>query len=78
MSETIIYIHTINGKAGAFDGQQICDASFYGSANAPAYSLKQIQKERQKTIKWRQEQGFPVNSQYGHKRFRVQTKQEPQ
>lgn len=57
------WMHTVDGKPAAYDGQQIC----YWWRRAPlARSLQQIRRERQACIEWRALHGFSVGSGYGH------------
>lgn len=65
------WMHTLNGKPAAFDGQQVC----YWWRNAPlAKSLKQIKREQVASTEWRRERGLsdaPGDSSYGHIIIRI-------
>ena len=73
MASRDIYIHTINGHPGTFDGWQVC-YSVKGSNrhNTPAKSLRQIKREQRACIANRRAAGFSANpSDYGYVRYRV-------
>jgi hypothetical protein len=57
------YMHTINGKPGAFDGTQIC----YGWHRMPlTSSLKQIKEEQKKSRAYRMKKNFDIFPDYGY------------
>lgn len=67
----VIYIHTIDKEPAFFDGDQIVFANACGQGSQPikkyAKSLKQIQDEVKKTVKYRRKCGFNTESKsYGY------------
>lgn len=64
------YMHTLNGKPAAFDGNQISYATFHGKPNALAESLQQIRSEQRASAAYRRRMGFTgYKMEYGHFRF---------
>ncbi|KKK61530.1 hypothetical protein LCGC14_3013400 [marine sediment metagenome] len=66
-----IWIHTLDGRAAAFDGNQVCFTNMYGRGFEPAYSLAQIKKEQRDTCRYRQMKGWNGPSKMSHRRYRV-------
>ncbi len=58
------YIHTIDGKPGAYDGSQICYCSRTWPVQPVAYS--KLLRQRRATIKWRKANRFPLDAEYAH------------
>lgn len=59
------YMHTVNGKPGHYDGDQVC----YFTVTRPiplCDTLKQIRKEQAAAIKWRASKGFSIYATYGY------------
>jgi hypothetical protein len=71
MGKVKIYVHTIDGRPGVFDGYQVCFANSYGSAHEPAYSLRQIRREQAKSRANRIRDGFSNDSEYDYRRYIV-------
>jgi hypothetical protein len=69
--EVTIYVHTIDGRPGTFDGYQICFAANYGRPNKPARSLQQIRREQAKSRANRIRDGFSDNGEYDYRRYVV-------
>ena len=72
MSKTV-YLHTIDGEPGAFDGYQVCFISRSGGSAwaKPCGSLKQIRKEQAKSRANRKRDGFPNDAEYGYVKLSV-------
>lgn len=68
MKKQYVYVHTISGRLGTYDGNQIC----YSTVTRPATTcdtLAQIKKERRDTIAWRKKQGFYERTDFAHRRI---------
>lgn len=53
------YLHTINGRAAGFHGEQICFAQNGCGWKAPLVKdLNTIRKQQKQTRKWRKEMGY--------------------
>ena len=66
------YMHTIDEKPAAYDGEQIC---FLGSWNVFAVaceSLKEIRKQAAASARWRQERGLTDEGfRYSYVKFKL-------
>ena len=67
-----IYVHTINGQPGAFDGYQVCFAC-RGTKQEPAYSLKQIRKEQKLSNANRKKDGLSDNCDLNYRLYTINT-----
>lgn len=57
-----IYLHTLNGQPGVFNGEQVCYCTqTYGNCREPAYSLEQIRREQRASVRWRKSKGFETH-----------------
>lgn len=64
------YMHTINGRPGSYDGEQIR----YATRSSPVKlheTLRQIRRQEAMTKKWRTSKGFDNTAQYGYQRVLV-------
>jgi hypothetical protein len=64
------YMHTINGRPGSYDGEQIC----YATRSSPVKlheTLRQIRRQEVMSKKFRTSKGFDNTAQYGYQRVLV-------
>lgn len=70
MRKIIKYMHTIGGRAGSYDGRQVC----YAIRTRPIRlcgSLESLRAEQRSSNKWRKGQGFSARVDFGHLRVAV-------
>lgn len=64
------YMHTVGGHPAFYDGRQICFAQHRNGAQSfnilTATTLDQIRKEQRSSTKWRHDQGWTEENNYGH------------
>jgi hypothetical protein len=62
------YLHTLDDSPADFDGKQVCFCTRSRDACRLVTSLKQIRKEQKASSKWRIENGFRDDCEYGYQR----------
>jgi hypothetical protein len=65
---TWYYLHTLDGKPAAFDGNQV---HFMAHGNRLASSLDQIRAEQKASAAWRGDKGYSLLHTYGYRRVRL-------
>lgn len=69
-----VYMHTINGKPGYFNGYQICYLPKSRAKNVLRMELETIFLERLASNRYREKQGYSDSSEdYGHVMFYINT-----
>lgn len=68
-----IYIHTIDDKPAAFDGEQLCFLGGYSTWGEPCYSLRELRQQQQASIRYRRQIGAQdeLDDKYGYVRLRA-------